>query len=61
MKLYIERRDGMIRLLQKVKTRRPNREWFGTYKEVEDTPENYKDLRRWADVVGHVIEEKRSA
>ncbi len=61
LKLYIERRDGMIRVQQKVNSRLPEtREMFRSLKVVEDTPENLKDILRWADVVGHTIEEKRS-
>ena len=59
MKLYIERRDGMIRVQQKVKARLYDQEWFHTLRSVKDTPENYKDILRWADVVGHTIEERR--
>ena len=59
MKFYIERRDGMIRVRQKVTMRLRDRELFRTRKEVKDTRENYKDILRWADVVGHTIEEKR--
>ncbi len=41
--------------------RSPNkREIFHTLREVKDTPKNYKDILRWADVVGHTIEERRS-
>ena len=58
MKLYIERRDGRIFLQQKIKTRMGNQDTYSMYKEVKDTPENYKDLLRWANVVGHTIEDK---
>ncbi len=58
MKLYIERRDGMIRVRQIVKARWNDRAWLSTVKKVNDTPANYKDLLRWADLVGHTIEEK---
>ncbi len=60
MKFYIERRDGMIRVQQKVSARRSGHEWFRTRRSVKDTPENYKDILRWADFLGHTIEEKRS-
>ncbi len=61
MKIYIERRDGMIRVQQKVNVRLPEMpEMFRTRREVKDTPKNYKDILRWADVVGHTIEERRS-
>ena len=58
MKLYIERRDGMIRVQRKLNMPLP--EWrriFRTLKEAKDTPENYKDILRWADVMGHTLEE----
>ena len=59
MKLYIERRDGMIRVQMK-HTSQPlvKRETYRTVKEVEDTPENFADIERWADTVGHTLEEK---
>ena len=59
MKLYLERHDGMIRVQQKLNMRLPEmRDVFSTLREVTDTPENYKDILRWADVVGHTLEEK---
>ena len=59
MKLYIERRDGMLRIQQKLNMRPPDkREWIRTYRVVEDTPENYKDILRWADLMEHMIEKK---
>ena len=59
MKLYLERHDGMIRVQQKLNMRLPEmRDVFSTLREVKDTPENYKDILRWADVVGHTIEKK---
>ena len=59
LKLYIERRDGMIRIRQKLNIRVPVRRGsFRTLREVEDTPENHKDILRWADVMGHTLEER---
>ena len=60
MNIYIERRDGIIRVQQKVKARLYDQEWFCTLRSVEDTPENYKDILRWADFVGHTLEKRRS-
>ena len=60
MKFYIERRDGMIRVQQKVATRLHSGGWFRTLRAVTDTPENYKDILRWADFVGHTLEKRRS-
>jgi len=61
MKLYIDRRDGMIRVRQKANIPLPDkRKIFRTLRTVKDTPENYKDIQRWADAVGHTIEESRS-
>ena len=59
VKFYIERRDGMIRVRQKVNVRLRDDELFRTRKEVKDTRENYKDILRWADIMGHTIEEMR--
>jgi len=59
MKLYLERHDGMIRIQQKVNVRLPEtRKMFRIIRTVKDTPENYKDILRWADVVGHTIVKK---
>ena len=60
MKFYIERRDGVIRVQQKVTARLIGYEWFRTHREVKNTPENYKDILRCADVMGHTIEERGS-
>ena len=59
VKFYLERRDGMIRVRQKVNVRLRHGELFRTRREVKDTRENYKDILRWADVMGHTIEEMR--
>ncbi len=56
----MERRDGMIRVQQKVKARLYDQEWFRRFRSAKDTPENYKDILRWADFMGHTIEERRS-
>lgn len=58
MKLYIERRDGMIHVQQKIKARLGNQPSYAEYKEVKDTPANFTDLQRWAKAVGHTLEEK---
>ena len=59
MKLYIERRDGMIRVRQKANIPLPDkRKIFRTLRLVTDTPENYKNLLRWADSLAHTIEEE---
>ena len=59
MKLYIERRKGMIHVQQKV-TRKVSfhAEWYLTLRKAKDTPKNYKDILRWADAVGHTLEKK---
>ncbi len=59
MKLYIERRGGMIHVQQKVNMRAPRkREVFRTFKSVKDAPANYRDIVRWAGAVGHTLEER---
>lgn len=58
MKLYLERHDGKIHVQKKVDMPLGNRNWFRTFKSVDDTPANYKDLQRWAEVVGHTLEER---
>ena len=60
MKLYIDRRDGMIRVQVKVNSRPNKGVTFRTIREAKDTPKNFKDILRWADAVGHTIEERRS-
>ena len=61
MKLFIQRRDGEIRVLQEVNKTIPSRRdpftVMRTFKTVKDTPTNFADILRWADVVGHTIEE----
>ncbi len=61
MKIYIERKDGQLFVKQVVKQNRsgslgPYR-MMRTIKTVKDTPTNYADILRWADVVGHEVEE----
>ena len=59
MKVNLPRRDGMIRVRQKVNMQSSDkRKMFRTLRTVKDTPENYKDILRWADLMGHTIEEK---
>ena len=58
MKIYIERHNGYIDVKQKVKTRlSESHDLYRTIKTVKDTPTSYKDLLRWADAVGHTVEE----
>ena len=60
LNLYIERRNGMIRVRQKVNMQSSDkRKMFRTLKTVKDTPKNYKDILRWADFLGHTVEERR--
>ena len=40
-------------------SRPSKREMFRALKVVEDTPENLKDILRWADALGYPIEERR--
>lgn len=59
MKLYLKRKDGMIHLMQQVHQRlEPSRKYLRIMKTVKDTPQNYDDILRWANVVGHTIEEE---
>ena len=58
MKLYIERKDGMLHIMQRIYVRlEPRRNHLRTIKVIEDTPANYQDILRWMDVVGHTLEE----
>lgn len=60
MRCYIERRDGMIRIQQKVNPRLLDVQCFRTRRSLKDTPENYRDILPWADVMGHTIDERQS-
>ena len=58
MKLYLKRKDGFIHVMQQVHHRvESGRRYLRTLKTVEDTPQNYDDIKRWAEVVGHDLEE----
>ena len=61
MKIYIQRKDGQLYVKQVVKQNRSGRldpyRTMRTIKTVEDTPENVADILRWADAVGHEVEE----
>ena len=57
LRLFIRRQDGTIYVQQKVKTRTGRGRYF-TLREAKDTLANYKDILRWADAVGHTLEEK---
>ena len=58
MKLHIERKDGALRIMQRIDARlEPGRNHLRTIRVIEDTPANYQDILRWMDVVGHTLEE----
>ena len=59
MKLYIERRHGTIHVQQKVDSHWWRAHMFRTLKSVKDTPDNFADILRWANAVGHTLEERR--
>ncbi len=58
MIIYLERHNGQIKVKQIVKTNLHEvRDLYRTIKTVKDTPANYADILRWADAVGHEVEE----
>ena len=61
MKIYIQRKDGQLYVKSAVKQnlagRRDPYRMMRTIKTVKDTPANFADILRWADVVGHEVEE----
>jgi len=58
MNIIIQRKDGQIKVKQIVKTNLHEvRDLYRTIKTMEDTPENHADILRWADAVGHTVEE----
>ncbi len=61
MKIVIQREDGLIKVkkpvVQRLSPRPDSHRAMRTMKTVEDTPANYKDILRWADVVGYEVEE----
>ncbi len=61
MKIVIQREDGLIKVkkpvMQRLSPRPDPHRMMRTMKTVKDTPENYKDILRWAEVVGYEVEE----
>lgn len=58
MKITIKRRDGKIHVMQTVKVgSRFSQNPLRTMKVVDDTPQNYADILRWIDAVGHTLED----
>ena len=59
MKIYLERHNGYIDVKKKIKTSPYNpHDLYRIIKTVKDTPENFADILRWANLVGHVVEER---
>ena len=61
MKILITRKDGQLYVQQVVNQNVPERldpyRITRTIKTVKDTPANFADILRWANVVGHEVEE----
>ena len=61
MKIYIQRKDEQLYVKQVVKQNLRGRvdpyRLMRTIKTAKDTPGNFADILRWADVVGHDVEE----
>ena len=58
MNLFLEQKIGNIFIRQQVHHRvESSRNYLRTMKTVKDTPQNYDDIKRWAEVVGHDLEE----
>lgn len=58
MKIYLERKNGKLHVMQKIKVgSRFAQNPLRTIKIVEDTSQNYADILRWTNAVGHTIEE----
>ena len=61
MKIYIERKDGQLYVKQVVnqnlRVRLEPYRLMRTIKTVKDTPSNFTDILRWANAVGHDVEE----
>ena len=61
MKLFIERKDGQLYVQQVVNQNLRSRldpyRIMRTLKTVKDTPANFANILRWANAVGHDVEE----
>ena len=61
MKIYIQRKDGQLYVKPVVNQNLPERldpyRMMRTIKTLKDTPANFADVLRWADAVGHEVEE----
>ncbi len=61
MKIYVQREDGQLyvkfAVKQNLAERRDPYRLMRTIKTVKDTPAKFADVLRWADAVGHEVEE----